>query len=189
MGLDLVCGDYHIKVGPYSKFASIRIMWMRAAKTFLEELPFKDEYYVKHPDKINSYDYNETKKEFMERKQFVINTLQSTIPKDNNVYYDEEKFIQLWFLTALTEFDLAGLLYFVYHSDHDGYLSPGQSLDILSTLKLLFPYIMKLDNQTDSECQYWKRTTTETINNPYQSHFLYPIFNISVKTNTKVKFC
>lgn len=57
----------------------------------------------------------------------------------------------------LIKYDLIGIFWFVYHPDNEGYLSTGQSLDILTALKNIFKYIeieyynsdiMKLGNVT-----------------------------------------
>lgn len=173
MGLDLFCDDYSERVGSYTYVHELRKNWTLASIQYLKDFLQSDEC------NINSFDENETE---------VIYEITMKIDRCNNLI----KMLEEWCVghppfsllnysviidsdtDLLREFGLNGLHIFVNHSDSDGYITPGESYDILNTLSKI--------------CQYLDHRNFNVNNKNIESYYLYTIFKKSAESGQLISF-
>ena len=112
MGLDLICGNIHIKCGSYSSVQKIRYELLVGLKYYLE-------YFF--PEKDTLIDY----------------LCSLVIEKDKVQYHKEDSKKNREF----QELFLHGFFPFIFHSDCDGYLSSYEAKQFLETWDIIEEYI------------------------------------------------
>lgn len=104
MGLDLTCGNVHIKCGSYSSVQKIRYQLLVGLKYYLES--------------------------FFPEKENLIHYLCSLVKKKDTVQYHKEDSSKN---RELGELFLNGFFPFIFHSDSDGCLTPYEAKQFLET--------------------------------------------------------
>lgn len=204
MGLDIVCNSVFIRVGGYSYVHLNRIDWIKATlthlknviKTCTDEIDSEVCIYRKFPlinqtdnlydvnsvtDYIANGDYeNSEQLLILESNMKLYNNLYNTIvvknSNDSDIDFDRINYKLFGNLKDyLFENKLAGLYWWVCHSDCEGCLSPGQAFDIINTLKLISIYF---DDQN----------LFIGPNKNYDNYYLSPVFIESVEQNELIIF-
>lgn len=168
MGLDLFCGDTSVRVGSYSTIREIRIFWLNSACLYLNKIMFNPSIYPGDKDNRKI------------KAEICLSHLKMRSKYLHKIYDVAE-------MNSLRYFGLTGLARWINHSDCPGYLSPGESLDIIETLKNIYPFMneeYKNDyNHATSASFLFEKDTSDLCN-----YYLYDVFRESVDTLKNVDF-
>jgi hypothetical protein len=190
MGLDITCKEESERVGSYSYVHIQRLQWIKASIQYLENVKkevssrviLEDREYTSE-ELLNLYlSAPDSGEDYMKLKQIIdaLSNLKKSIILVRKIKFDSSDFSDeeeervnysslVNLLDILKNVNLAGLYWWSYLSDCEGKITPGQSLDILITLKQIY---LHLDKDTfDNE-----------DNISYKNYYLYRVFQESVDT-------
>jgi hypothetical protein len=151
MGLDIACDDIYECVGPYSGVTKQRIDWIKATIEYLENLKIEMNNETEKITDEEEADNHKRKLSKLDELLVALNKSFSSVKSSSDEYQTNE-YLQILSLHINNEligkcrdylclFGLTGLVWWVVHSDCAGYLSPGQSHDIIETLNKIVKYM------------------------------------------------
>lgn len=148
MGLDLTCGTTIVHCG-YSYIHLIRKLLTEITIYYLDQIKYDEKCQSKEDNTLMSpfeYDlsketeYEEQEEDCLERKNKLCKQLQKTLSEPNILTPISYTSVRLVDNDLLREFGLIGWKHFVDHCDSDGFLTVGESIDILDWLSRILIY-------------------------------------------------
>ena len=154
MGLDLHCKDKTLHCG-YSYVHFVRKYLTQMTIEYLQTITFRDkfqpeeslkDYYIPSPhddSQDKEIDHEEQEGDFNSRKKKLINFLEQTLIP--NTILSQINYT-IWSINSsdvdyyMKEFGIIGLKHFVNHSDCEGYLTLGESMDIISLISRIYKF-------------------------------------------------
>lgn len=181
MGLDIHCNGEHVKVGSYTGVHIVRKKWLHATIKYLENLLVESSKETFLPPTCEFAEYrNEYIGDYQKKLEKFIKLLKTTSQQYpiNNISTLIEK------MDDFIEFNVVGLLWWISHSDCEGFLSSGQSSDILNLLSNICFY---MDNDDDD---YYFNENDKMASNYKMApnYYLHPVFDASATSGKPVQF-
>jgi len=163
MGLDLHCDILSLHCG-YSYIHMVRKILIRMTIDYLKNISFRNkfepvssmkDYFIPSPhddSQDKEIDYSEQEEDFERHRNRLIETFQKSLNGSQLICIDYsiwKNYTTLDLGYYMNEFGIIGLEHFVNHSDCEGYLSVGQSIDIMNLFSRIFHYRDKYVSNDD----------------------------------------